>query len=239
MSLVYGLAVLALVWWGVKWFGRANPATLARTVKRVGGITALGIAALLLLRGRIDMAFLIGGAGAWLLGWGGLPFLPRLGGGAAASPTPGRISRVRSGLVEMTLDHDTGALDGTVLAGAQAGRRLDDLGERELQALLAECAGADPDGLRLLEAYLDRRFPGWRIDADRDGDPRPGAQPQPGAVSEEEAYQVLGLEPGATADEIRRAHRTLMLKLHPDQGGSTYLAARVNAAKDILLSRHR
>jgi hypothetical protein len=185
------------------------------------------------------MAFLLGGAGAWLLGWSGLPFLPRPGGSASSRPSGGQTSRVRSAMVEMELDHDTGAMAGTVLAGVHAGRRLDDLREPELQGLLAECAASDPDGLRLLEAYLDRRFPGWRVDADRDRDPGPGPQPQPGAMSEEEAYQILGLEAGASPDEVRRAHRTLMMKLHPDQGGTTYLAARVNAAKEVLLGRHR
>jgi DnaJ-domain-containing protein 1 len=90
-----------------------------------------------------------------------------------------------------------------------------------------------------MEAYLDRRFPGWRIDADRDQNPGPDIHAKAGAMTEEEAYQILGLEPGASAEEIRRAHRTLMKKLHPDQGGTTYLAARVNGAKEILLSRHR
>jgi DnaJ-domain-containing protein 1 len=104
---------------------------------------------------------------------------------------------------------------------------------------LAECRVSDQDGARLLEAYLDRRFPAWRKDAEPDEHPRPGGDAHAGAMTEEEAYQILGLAPGASAEEIRRAHRTLMKKLHPDQGGSTYLAARVNQAKEILLRRHR
>ena len=117
--------------------------------------------------------------------------------GPGAARTPGGVSRVRSATIEMELDHDTGDLDGTVLAGPLAGRRLATLDEAALRGLAAACRTADPDGLRLLEAYLDRRFPGWREHAERDADAGPGARPQPGAMTEEEAYQVLGLEPGA------------------------------------------
>jgi hypothetical protein len=188
----------------------------------------------MLVRGRIDMAFLLGSVAAWLFGWTGFASWKR-----RTAKSRGAVSRVRSAMIEMELDHDTGAMNGTVLAGSLAGRSLNELAEEPLLRLYEECARADADGVRLLEAYLDRRFPGWREDGNRDAHAGAGARPQTGAMTEQEAYQVLGLEPGASADDVRRAHRTLMKKLHPDQGGSTYLAARVNQAKEILVDRHR
>jgi DnaJ-domain-containing protein 1 len=135
----------------------------------------------------------------------------------------------------MLLDHDSGRLEGRFVAGANAGRSLD---EFDLPQLAAMMPGFDADSVALLESYLDRRFPAWRQHAERDA---AGGQRRPAASSkmtEEEAYQILGLQPGASRDEIGRAHRALMKKLHPDQGGSTYLAARVNEAKDTLLRTH-
>ena len=243
INLLAGALVVAGLWWLLKVAARVSPAIAARMVKRVGGGAALLVAGVLLLRGRIDMAVLVGTAGGWLLGWGGLPGVrmpawarPLAG---AQRKSPGATSRVRSAMVEMELDHDTGAMRGTVLAGRHAGAALDALPEAEIAALRTSCRTVDPDGAQLLEAYLDRRFPTWRERAERDPDPRRRSDPQGGAMTEEEAYQVLGLQRGAGAEEIRRAHRTLMKKLHPDQGGSDYLAARVNAAKDLLSNRHR
>ena len=236
ISVLSGAAVLFGLWWLMRQFAAANPATLGKRLRQGGGVVALALAALLLLRGRIDMALLLGGAGAWLIGWSGM--LPQSWGSRTAR-SAGSVSRVRSAMIEMELDHDTGGMNGSVLAGAFAGRALDELAPEALRDLYAECRRADPDGMRLLEPYLDRRLPGWREHAEADRDPRTGGTPQPGVMSEQEAYQILGLEPGAAPDEVRRAHRALMLKLHPDQGGSTYLAARINQAKELLLGRHR
>jgi len=235
ITLLYGIAAVGLVWWLSKLFARGNPAAIAKGLKLAGGVASLTGAGLMLFRGRMDMAFLLGGVAAWLFGWSsfGLP-----GFGRRAAKTPGTVSRVRSAMIEMELDHDTGAMNGTVLAGSSAGRTLNDLPEDALRRLHEECGRSDPDGVRLLEAYFDRRFPHWREDGHGDAHAR-SAHPQTGAMTEQEAYEILGLQPGASADDVRRAHRALMKKLHPDQGGSTYLAARVNQAKEILLDRHR
>jgi DnaJ-class molecular chaperone len=98
--------------------------------------------------------------------------------------------------------------------------------------------GFDAESVALLESYLDRRFPAWRQDAQGNGAGGQRRAASGGKMTDEEAYQILGLQPGATRDDISRAHRALMKKLHPDQGGSTYLAARVNEAKDTLFRTH-
>jgi DnaJ-domain-containing protein 1 len=134
----------------------------------------------------------------------------------------------------MELDHDTGRMSGQVLAGSYQGASLEALDRDTLIKLLSEI---DDDSRDLLAAYLDRREPGWRENTQ--GDPG-GARPSDGGkMTEREAYQILGLQPGANPAEISRAHRSLIKKLHPDQGGTTYLAARINEAKDVLLRRHR
>jgi hypothetical protein len=135
----------------------------------------------------------------------------------------------------MTLDHDSSTLSGRIVAGPNAGHSLD---EYDLSQLTAMATSFDAESVALLESYLDRRFPAWRENAERNtagGQRRAAAS---GKMTDEEAYQILGLQPGAGRDEIGRAHRALMKKLHPDQGGSTYLAARVNQAKDTLLRTH-
>jgi hypothetical protein len=141
----------------------------------------------------------------------------------------------------MTLDHDTGSMEGTVLRGRFAGMRLDELGPADLLALLRECRAEDEEGARLLEAYLDRVHPEWREELAGEraggGGSGAGARSTSGDMSVEEAYAILGLSAGADPEAIKEAHRRLMVKLHPDHGGSDYLATKINRARDVLLHR--
>ena len=167
-----------------------------------------------------------------MLGW--MPFGPA-GFSDRTKKSGGQTSRVRTAFIEMALDHDSGAMGGLVLAGRYQGRTLESL---DLNALIDLLTEIDDESRALLVPYLDRRDPGWSEHAQGDAAAgRPASSS--GKMSEQEAYQILGVEAGANADTISRAHRTLMKKFHPDQGGSTYLAARINEAKEILLRRHR
>ncbi|HMJ27414.1 MAG TPA: DnaJ domain-containing protein [Xanthobacteraceae bacterium] len=234
MALIFGLVVLALLLWALHAFTKVKPQTAAVVLKTGGGLGALAVAGLLGARGRLDIAIPLGLTGLGLLGW--LPWsIPGLG--ARMRRSAGQVSRVRSAFVEMELEHDTGTMRGRILAGRHEGAALDALDVATLAGFLPDI---DEESRSLLMAYLDRREPLWRENAQADataGSSRRGWST--GKMTEEEAYQVLGVQPGASAKDIGLAHRSLMKKLHPDQGGSTYLAARVNEAKDVLLRRHR
>jgi hypothetical protein len=234
-TLLFGIVILVLVLWGLNAYSKADPKYLVKVMRPAGGILAMAAAAFLFFRGHAEMAIPLGLFGLGLLGWG--PFAST-GLFQRTQKTPGQVSRVRSPFVEMELDHDSGSMRGTILAGRHQGDALDGLDLTTLLALLAEF---DVDSRALLAAYLDRREPGWREHA-QDGAAagHPGQGPsRSGKMTEEEAYQILGVPPGSETAEIKRAHRTLMKKLHPDQGGSTYLAAQINEAKELLLRRHR
>ena len=235
-EIIVGVLVLALLLWASNAFASVDPRKLAPVVKFAGGFGALGGAVFLAARGQIGLAVPLGAAGLGLLGWLPRSFAGFGGFGTRTHKSPGQTSRVRSAFVEMELDHDSGAMRGRILAGPHEGATLDTLGVATVVGFLPE---VDEESRALLVAYLDRRAPRWREDAEGDTAAGHGSPRWSGKMTEEEAYQILGVPPGADAAEIGRAHRTLMKKLHPDQGGSTYLAARVNEAKDVLLRRHR
>lgn len=238
------LIVSFLIFWlamaGLRGFTRANPAALARMIRRGGGAALLLFAAFLATRGAISFAMGFGGLGFWLLNAGGRPLWPGFGGGtASATRQPPRVSCVRSAMIEMQLDHESGRMWGTVLAGALEGRELEALTRADCESLHELCRRDDPEGARLLEAYLDRRFAGWRQARQGEGDAGGfESRRRAGAMTQDEAYEVLGLCKGASREEVVRSHRSLMKKLHPDHGGTTDLAARVNEAKEVLMRRH-
>ena len=237
MNFVIGLILLILLLSAIKQFARLDARAVARAVRAGGGLLGMIAAILLLLRGRFAIAAAVAGMAASLAGWKmfGPGWTTFRSPGAGGAPGAGRVSTVRSATIEMRLDHDSGAMTGVALAGAFAGRAIETLSRPDLMNLRAELLRDDPDGAALLETYLDRRFAGWR-EADQ-GQSQAGRNVG-GTMTRREAFETLGLEEGASPEEIIRAHRTLMKKLHPDRGGSTGLAARVNQAKDVLLQRH-
>jgi hypothetical protein len=235
INLLVALLLLFGVYQAIRFAAHAKPKVLIRATKMAAGLACFGLAALLLLRGNMEMALAAAGLGLWLAGWGATPqWLDRLRG-------KGRRSVLRSAMIEIEFDPASGAMEGSVLAGPFEGRRLNEMNPAELDALYKSCATNDPAGAHHLEVYFDRRFPGWRQASQGDANARGGGARtrNSGAMTEDEAYEVLGLQKGAPRDEITRAHRTLMKKLHPDQGGTTALAARVNEAKEILMRRHQ
>jgi DnaJ-domain-containing protein 1 len=230
-TLLIGLAVLFVLIFVGRMVSTSDPKKLAKLVRTIGGVASFGLAALLAMRGQFILAVPVAFFGAGLLGWITRPASWT----ARTQRTTGQVSRVRSQFVEMELDHDSGEMRGRVLKGKYENVPLDALDPPTLLKLRGEF---DDESRALLEAYLYRRTPRWREDVEEDPGLGSREPPRHGPMTEEEAHQILGLEAGATDAEIRRAHRALMKKLHPDQGGSTYLAARVNEAKETLLRRH-
>lgn len=232
--LAIGAGGLLLALWLLRLFATAR----VETVKKAGawGLGVLGGLALLVLLatgrgGQALWTLFLFGPMAWRW-WQGRRAARRFGraeGDAAAEP--GDSSAVDTATLAMRLHHGSGRMTGRVRRGAFEGRDLAELGLAEILALLAECRAADPESVPLLEAWLDRVEPAWR----EAGAEPPGAPPASGPMTRQEALAVLGLSDGVAEAEIRAAHRRLMRGAHPDQGGSDWLAARINQARDVLL----
>ncbi|WP_316976258.1 DnaJ domain-containing protein [Shumkonia mesophila] len=238
MALLAGLIVAG------RWFVTADPKTLAKALKWVAGAVVVAIIVSLAATGRLGWAIMALPA---LLPWlararavhRAARNFSRMSAGMMGGGGTGRTSEVRTRFLKMVLDHDSGIMNGEVIDGTHSGRRLDDLSLAELLDLLNACHLQDAQSAQVLETYLDRVHPDWRerVQAAGAGAGTGGGPgtPVPGGMSREEAYQVLGLEPGASDDDIKAAHHRLIANLHPDRGGSTYLAAKINQAKDVLL----
>lgn len=243
--LALALAVAGLLYAGLRWFAAAPAADVAQALRAFAAAFGALASTGLLFTGRLGLALVtLAATGAAIRsvlasrrGADPLGEEPATGadGGAA----------VETDLLSMRLDRRTGRVDGLVRRGPRAGARLSRLGLEALMGLLEEARREDPPAVDLLLAYLDRDRPGWRGRGGTGGGATgpdattPGGGGGGGAMDEATALEILGLQPGASPEEVRLAHRRLMARLHPDQGGSTFLASQINQAKDVLLGRGR
>ena len=222
--LIGAFLIAAALWLIVRWFVTIDPRNLARGLKSfIAGFSALAGTGLL-LTGRLGLAVVVVAAAVMAV--------RAMRGGEATAAPGGKVSTVETVLLTMRLDRRTGAVEGEVKSGAQRGRSLAALGLPDLRRLLAEARRVDPPSVALLEAYLDRRYPDWRTGAHAD---EGGGAREAATMDAATACAILGVKPAAGPEEIRLAYRRLMAKLHPDHGGSDYLASQLNRARDVLL----
>lgn len=245
LLLLFAVVLAAVLF--VHWLMNEDPKLVAAKLRRGALWLGGGLLLVLALTGRLHWVFAVLGAAVPLLArlLGALRYAPLASqvysqyqnarsaraAGAGQSAHGPDTSQVRSRFLHMTLDHGSGEMDGEVLEGGLRGRRLSQLQLAELLTLFDDLRAEDADSAALLQAYLDRYHGGWEA--------RGAQQRQPvdagGPMSRDEAARILGIDMDAGAEQVVAAHRRLMQKLHPDRGGSDYLAARVNQAKDLLL----
>ncbi len=243
-ALIAILALIAAAYFGLRYYRGMDLEKRAVLIRKAVGVLALGVALALLATGRILFAIPFGFFGYFVL-WRPQGWFSR----TQTFTSSARLASVRTAFLQMTLDQGSGALSGHVLAGTYTGRDLSSLSRTELAQLWRECRAGEPQSRQLLEAYLDRSWPEWRADMPRlgggmGGGTGPGngagqSAPERGRppMTRAEAFEVLGLANSADLEEIKAAHRNLMKRLHPDQGGTNYLAAKINEAKEVLLGK--
>jgi hypothetical protein len=241
--LLFGIGLVLLILVVVNWAANAPPRSILNSGKWIAVILALIIAVGLIAIGRFGLL--------WMVLIGLLPWISRFLNfrrmwKTMQGPRPGANSSVQSRFFAMTLDHETGDMDGRVLEGMQEGKMLSELTLSDLVSLYSEVEPLDRKSADLLEAYIDRAHgTDWRgygsdtgtHEGAAGGSNDSGRSSSSGNMSRGEALSVLGLQEGCTSDDIREAHRRMMKSAHPDAGGSDYLAAKVNEAKDVLLGK--
>jgi hypothetical protein len=235
--LILAIAVIGGLYLVARWWVQADPRQLLKALRWAGAIIGVVLLAFIVLSGRWSWlpAILVPSI-PWLIRARAVNTMRK----NARGPRPGQSSQITTRFLRMELDHDSGEMFGEVTAGQYGGQRLEQMNLGELIGLWRECAAADEQSRVVLENYLDRGHPEWRSAA--------GAGPREEAagtrsdspwtttgMSADEACEILGVESGATPEEIESAYRRVMKSAHPDHGGSDWMAAKVNQAKDLLL----
>lgn len=228
-SFLLGLVIVVGGWYLIKAFANAQPSQVRGMTRKVAGAAIMVLSGFLALRGAMNIAMPLFVLGMGLMGQqiafpNGMPW---------SRKSPGQRSKVATSLLAMELDHDSGTMDGEVSAGPLKGRKLASLTLDEARAFHAQCAASNDQSRALLEAWIDRARPEWR--SQWNGQGAAPQQANSSRMTAKEALAILGLKESASTDDIRAAHRRLMKTAHPDMGGSDYLAAKINEAKDLLL----
>lgn len=238
--LVLGIAVMIGLILAGNWFVSANPKTIIKALKWLLIGLFVAIVLFFIISGRLGLAL-------WALP-ALLPWLLRartvaraaknFSRMAGSSTQSGQASTVSSRFLEMELDHDTGDMSGFVRAGDHAGRKLESLSISQLMELFQQYQDDDVESARLLAAYLDREHPDWREDdAAGENQEHHYTSPHSGQMDRAEALRVLGLDDPVDEAEIKAAYHRLIGSMHPDRGGSAYLTAKINEARDVLLDQ--
>jgi len=230
IRLFLALLVLMGVMWFMSWYGKANSAQRNKSIKTGLLYIVAGALLLLVVTGRIPIIFAAISAA--------VPILHRLLAYRGLIGTVGRFAGQKFGPTRFTTqwlvveyDMATRTLDASITKGQFEGKKLSQLSESELSSLLEELKD-DFQSRAAVNAFVMARN-GGRYEQNK--------QPPPnvnGKMTLSQAYEILDISPDATDDEVKQAHKRLMQKLHPDRGGSSYLAAQINSAKDTLLNRN-
>jgi hypothetical protein len=223
------LILIAAVWLTMRWL-KGLPAEARRKAGfNVALLAAGAILLIALLTGRLNPLIAMVAAAIPMMQrlMTAKSMFDRLRSATQAGPTEATDTETR--FLSVRVDPSTRKLSGKVKEGPFAGRRLEDLSLMELLSMLEEYRRSDPPSAAALVAYLHQHHPGANNGASR------GASPPAEGMSLTEARDILGVSGDAGREEILRAHRQLIQRLHPDRGGSNYLAAKINQAKDLLL----
>lgn len=227
-QILIALTIIFAGLWVIRKMAKLGPAAASTFVQKVAGAVVMAFSGLLLLRGQLSVATALFAIGAGLFGKSSI--FPN-GFNWGKAKTPGQTSTVTTSLLAMVLDHDSGAMAGHIISGPLAGRALSELNDIELRSFYVSCQSAQDQSFALLEAWIARERSNWR-----GGDSgQAGGKRTAQSLSKSDAYDLLGLKPGSSVDEIKAAHKRLMKEFHPDKGGTDYLAAKINEAKDVLL----
>lgn len=230
---ILGLALLAGIILASRWYISADPKTLVKVLKWLSLGTILIIGLFLAVTGRLGWAIAtLPALFVWFMRFRTAAQVFKNFSRMTQGTNQNASSEVETRFLRMSLNHESGDMDGEILEGAFRGRRIGSLNEAELLELLRVCLAEDDESAQILEAYLDRIHPDWRNHAENEN----GYGFFKDEMDRDEALEILGLQKDASAEEIKEAHHRLIQGLHPDHGGSTYLAAKINRAKDVLLS---